>query len=392
MKQTKKENKPKMRVLMSTNATWTPSGYAQQARQILPLMRDEGYAVAASNFYGQQGGRFEYEGIMQYPGMADQWGMDAMINHGQHWKTDVTFTLQDIWTLDQNAIPKIKRWIPILPVDHEPVPPAVLERARQAYRVITYSKFGYREMKRQGVHTTYIPHTVDTEMFHKVDKEKARQVLGIPQDVFLFGMVAANKDNPPRKSFQQVLDAYMMFKEKNPDVKSAIYIHTIMGMDKGFPIQAYAKYLGIEDEIFSTELYDYMYNIDQDQMKNLYGIFDVLLCPSTNEGFGVPIIEAQACEVPVITSDFTAQKDLVEDGKTGYLTSIAWKRFTPLISYAGFPDTEHLAENMDKIYKTDREKMGKAGRKFVVDNYDKTKVWKKHWKPFLSKLEKEIYQ
>lgn len=355
-------------------------------------MRDEGYAVASSNFYGQQGGRFEYEGIMQYPGMADQWGVDAMVNHGIHFKTDVTFSLQDIWTLDPPGLRKIKRWIPILPVDHEPVPPAVIDRAKLAYRIITYSKFGQREMKRNGVHTTYIPHTVDTKVFVKRDKIKSRKQLGIPEDIFLFGMIAANKDNPPRKSFQQVMDAYVMFKKEHPNVKTGLYIHTLLGMDKGFPINAYAQYLGIQEEIYSTDIYDYLYNIPTEQMSHMYSIFDVLLCPSTNEGFGVPIIEAQSCEVPVITSDFTAQKDLVIDGKTGYLTPIAWKRFTPLLAFAGFPDTKELYNNMEKVFKADREKMGKAGRALVKKEYDTATVWKEKWVPFLQRLEDEIHQ
>lgn len=394
MAKKKKESKPehKLRILFSTNAMWCPSGYAQQARQILPLMRDEGYPVAASNFYGQQGGRFEYEGIMQYPGMADQWGADAMANHGVHFNADVTFSLQDIWTLDENMMKNVRRWIPIVPVDHEPVPPPIIDRARKAYRIVTYSKFGYRELKKQGVHSTYIPHTVDTEMFKKVDQSKARKALGIPEDVFIFGMIAANKDNPPRKSFQHVMDAYVMFKKQNPGVKSALYIHTILQMDKGFPIQAYAKYLGIEKELYTTELYDYMYNIPTEQMKNLYGIFDVLLSPSMSEGFGVPIIEAQSCEVPVITTDFTAQKDLVKDGETGFLVDIQWKRYTPLLAYSGFPDTADLFEAMNKVYKADRVKMGKAGRKMIQEEYDTNVVWKKHWKPFLQRVEDEIYE
>ena len=53
------------------------------------------------------------------------------------------------------------------------------------------------------------------------------------------------------------------------------------------------KSLGIENSIYHTRPYDMLYNMDQSDMSSLYGIFDAYLAPSLNEGFGVPIIEAQ---------------------------------------------------------------------------------------------------
>ena len=47
---------------------------------------------------------------------------------------------------------------------------------------------------------------------------------------------------------------------------------------------------------------------------NLYQAFDVLLNPSMGEGFGIPILEAQACGVPVIASDHSAMTELTQAG------------------------------------------------------------------------------
>jgi hypothetical protein len=46
---------------------------------------------------------------------------------------------------------------------------------------------------------------------------------------------------------------------------------------------------------------------------------------------------------------------------------------------------------MEIIYKTDRVKMGEAGRKNVIENYDRKMVYEKIWSPFLQKIENEIY-
>jgi glycosyltransferase involved in cell wall biosynthesis len=379
--------KRKLRILFNSNAPFAPSGYGQQMADILPLIKE--YAdVAVVCFFGLQGGTIEWNGIKCYPKIADQWGADAMVEHAKDFNPDCVITLQDIWTLDPNMLKQVKNWIPIVPIDHENVVPAIEQRLNMAYRVITYSKFGEEQLNDIGIHSTYIPHTVNTKLFKKQDKLKIRKSIGIPEDYFVFGMVAANKDNPPRKSFQQVLDAFKMFNKAHP--KSAIYFHTILEQSKGFPIERYSKFLGIDKFVYKPNPYDLLYKITKEQMSNVYSSFDCLLAPSTNEGFGVPMVEAQSCEVPVIANDITAMPYNLIDGKTGYLTKVAYKRFTPLNGYIGIPDTQSIYNSMEKVYKADREKMGKEGRKFVKKNYDLNKVFNENWLPFIKTLESEL--
>jgi len=387
----KKESKPskKLRIMVSSNAPWSTSGYGQQASQFLPLMVKEGYETACVCFYGLEGGNINWNGIKCYPKMGTQWGEDALVNHQINFKADIGITLQDIWTLDLNWLKKVNRWIPIVPIDAEPTPPAIRERLKLAYRIITYSKFGYEQLKSEGFHSTYIPHTVDTQIFKPSDKSEARKAINIPDDVFLFGMVAANKDNPPRKSFQNVLDAFKKFHDVHP--KSGIYMHTMLDNPSGFPIREYAKYLGIAQCIYEIPLYELSFSLGQNDMPNIYNIMDCLLSPSLNEGFGVPIIEAMSCGIPVIANDFTAMRDLIEEGVTGYKTEVLEKRFSPLLSYQGVPDTNSLYEKMELVFKADRVKMGKKARGHIEKEYDLTVVWRDRWIPFIQKLENEIY-
>ena len=391
------QNKKKLRVCWNSNAPYSPSGYGQQMAQLLPKFVKEGYPTACIAFYGLEGGIIQLDGIWMYPRISSEWGDDAMINHSKHFKADVVFTLQDLWVLDINTPRTLaqtgRRFIPVVPIDHEPVPPAIVDRLRHAYRIITYSKFGYDELKRIGIHSTFIPHTVDTSIMKKSDKKEARKKVGLPEDAFIFGMVGANKDNPPRKGYQHALDAFAMFKKKYPN--SAMYLHTMPRLPTGFPIYDYAKVLGIEESIFTPESYEHLYTITQADMARVYSLMDVFLLPSLNEGFGVPLIEAQACEVPVIATDFTAMRDLVIDGVTGFKLKVKEKKYTPLQSYIANPDTEHLYELMIKMYEMKEEErlvMGKNARKFVVENYGLNLVWKKCWRPFLEGLEEEIYR
>lgn len=390
MQTTSKAENKKLRIIFNTNIMYATSGYATQAFETLPLIRDEGYPLACINFYGQDGFIKDIDGIRHYPKIADQWGGDALIAHGADFKADVTITLQDIWVLHPDHMRGAKRLIVWVPIDHEPIPPAILERVKLCYRVIAPSPFAHRELLRVGIQSTYIPWTVDTEIFKKLpNKEEIKKKIGIPNDYFTFGMVAANKDNPPRKSFQEAMDAFKMFHDKHP--KSALYIHSLIDQQGGFPIREYAKKIGINEFVYFPPAYAILFNVKRPDLARAYNMLDCYLAPSRNEGFGVPIIEAMSCEIPAIVNDFTAMRDLVEEGVTGYKTKVAYKSFTPLLSYVGIPSVDSIYEKMELVFNADREKMGNAGRKFVVENFDTKTVFKEKWINFLKLLEQEVY-
>lgn len=380
----------KLRILFSSNAPYSSSGYAQQMADLLPRLRKQGYEIGIVNFYGQEGGIFALDDIVMFPKMGDLWGTDAVVAHQRHFNPDCVITFQDVWVMDPGNTRQYKNWIPMVPVDHEPVPPAVFERLKMAYRVLTHTHFGHNELQKRGMHSTYIPLLVDTEVYKPSEKSKAelKKSMGIPEDIFLFGMVAANKDNPPRKSFQEAMDAFKMFHDVHP--KSGMYFHTILNQQGGFPIDEYAKTLGIENCIYHCDPYEQLYRIKKPDMAQIYSAFDCLLAPSRNEGFGVPVIEAQSCGVPVIVNKTTAMPELVDPGVTGEICEYAYKYYTPLLSYVFVPDTNSLYKKMEKIFNADRKKMGDKAREFMLKNYDLDSHVKESWVPFLTKLEKEL--
>jgi glycosyltransferase involved in cell wall biosynthesis len=381
----------KLKIICNTNSTWSNSGYAVIAKNLFPRIIKEGYQLAAVNFYGQEGGNFMLDGVKQYPKMASAWGDDALFHHQRDFKADIAFTNQDIWTMDYQLLKGYNRWIPICPIDHQPAPPRIVERLKVAYRIVTYSKFGKQMLENEGLYSTYIPCTVETSIFRPLgEKEKYKKAIGIPPDKFVFGMVSANKDTPPRKSFQEVMDAFVEFKKKVPN--AALYLHTVLtGMGGGFPIDEYAKFLNIEKDIFFLQPYDLLYHCDSPKLNEIYNAMDCLLAPSTNEGFGIPIIEAQSAGIPVITNNWTSMPELIKPGVTGFLTTVQWKRFSPMLAYVGHPSIDSVYNCMMDVFKKDRVKMGEEARKFMLEEYDADVIFKRDWLPFLARLEKEIY-
>ena len=60
-------------------------------------------------------------------------------------------------------------------------------------------------------------------------------------------------------------------------------------------------------------------NIPDDLMPDLYNAGDVFVFPSLKEGWGLVVLEAMACDVPVVASDIEPLKEFLEDGKNSLL-------------------------------------------------------------------------
>jgi len=378
----------RMRMLWNSNAVWAPSGYGVHQREILYRFLKDGWTTAQIAFYGLEGAAITINGLKVYPKMGDTWGTDAMFHHGKDFKADVIFSMQDVWPMNADLLRQIPRWIPYVPIDHDPVPPPVVDKLKLAYRIVTFSKFGQKMLAKHGLASKMIPEGTNVDIFKPGDKAKARAELNLPPNIFLFGMIGANKDLPPRKGFQCALDAFAEFVKTNPN--SGIFIHTLVQQQGGFPVLEYAKHLGIEKHLYFLRDYQVLMQSDHNLISKEMQAFDVLLQPSLNEGFGLPIIEAQACGVPVIVNDFSAMPDLIIEGKTGLKIPYSHKFWTPIQGYVAHPDPKALYKSMVKIHGMNTKKMGKAARKHIVKNYNVETIVKKQWLPFLEELQLEL--
>jgi glycosyltransferase involved in cell wall biosynthesis len=90
-------------------------------------------------------------------------------------------------------------------------------------------------------------------------------------------------------------------------------------------------------------------------LKNLlafYNGIDIYACPSFGESFGLPLLEASACGIPVIAFNKTALKEVVLHSRTGFLAKDS-KEFEKYLNV--------LIEN-EKL----RKDLGKKARKFAI--------------------------
>lgn len=381
-----------MRIAWAANSPWTTSGYGQQTALFAPRIKALGHEIALIATYGLEGSILNWRGIPVYPRGQNRHGMDVMAAHAEHFQADILITLFDAWTIEPFLL-RDTRWVPWFPVDREPIPPAVTDKVKHAWRSIVYSKFGEREARAAGLTPSYVPHGVDTAAYSPGSKADARKALDWPKDAFIVGMVAANKDYPSRKAFPQSIAAFAELRRKHSD--ALLYIHSRSNRDdtEGVNLLDLARFYGVEDAVIFSAEYQHVVGFPTAYMIDVYRGMDVLLAASMGEGFGVPIIEAQAAGTPVIVGDWTATAELCfggwqvarEDAEPWW-TQEGALQFLPRIG----PLTEALKLAYAALgHKDIALRKARAAREGALA-YDADTVTRDYWAPVLAEMEAQL--
>jgi glycosyltransferase involved in cell wall biosynthesis len=116
----------------------------------------------------------------------------------------------------------------------------------------------------------------------------------------------------------------------------------------------------IESEIKKHQLENYISLVGaktQDEVATLLPLADCYVQSSVSEGIPVALMEAMACELPVVSTKITGIPELVLDGETGILVPTH--------------DVTNMASALEKLYNEPalRLAMGKRGRDWVAKEF-----------------------
>lgn len=382
-----------------SNSPYQPTGYGVQAGFLVDRLKRDGADVAALSNYGIEGNvstlQTPHGVIPHYSRGFEPYSNDvAPMDHAHHRaiagknKKDLFLTLYDVWVLKGKAWDAMRQIASWVPLDHVTMPPNVEKWLRKPnVHPIAMAPHGVRQMSDKGIECDYVPHAIDTGVMKptfEINGKKTRKVFSIPEDVFVVGMVAANKASGMvhRKAFSENILAFSIFHKKYPD--SRLYLHTDpVGAAGGWNLMKLCEAAGIPKEsVLFANPADLRYGFTQTHMAAIYSMMDVMLATSYGEGFGVPTVEAQATGTRVIGSDWAATPDLVApdcylvDGQPTYDAGQE--------SWWQIPSVPSIVNALEMAYAADR------GRSQVcvdfVKQFDVETVWESHWIPVLQKL------
>ena len=389
-------NPDRLRILWYSNAPWAATGYGQQTAQVIERLAKENHQVAVHAMYGLAGSASSWNGFKIYPQGLAAYSDDVVVAHTMEWANQdpstptLLITLFDTWVLKSDSLKTLKNIASWVPIDHQPTPPDVLAWCeRDNVRPIAMSKFGSRMLDLAGVEHLYVPHAIEpvfqpTESITLANGNKmiGREFMGWEEDRFVVSMVATNKGSQPaRKAWAENILAFSIFAKDHPD--AVLYLYTEPdGAMAGINLPTLLDAVGVsKDKYKVVDQYAYRHGMPQNVMAAMYTASDVLLACSMGEGFGIPVIEAQACGCRVIVSNFTAQPELVGDGWT--VEGQPWWDAAQK-SWFFTPNVPDIVNALKSAYDAPRSRSEDAITHAL--GYGADQVFEQYWKPTMKEL------
>ncbi|HEV3345357.1 MAG TPA: glycosyltransferase [Pirellulales bacterium] len=188
-----------------------------------------------------------------------------------------------------------------------------------------------------------IPNGVDTERFRPLSPDnRLRAELGLPPDAPVAAIVAALR---PEKNHELFLAAAARIRRARPDARFLVIGDgaerlRLETLSSGLNLAEAVSFLGTRGDI-----------------PELLSLVDVLMLTSHMEANPVSILEALACEKPVVATRVGSSPESVHDGENGYLVAPG--------------DEEGLASRVLELFNSPdlARRFGQAGRETVVERW-----------------------
>ncbi|WP_194439017.1 glycosyltransferase [Vibrio fluminensis] len=171
----------------------------------------------------------------------------------------------------------------------------------------------------------------------------------VQSDVITIGTVKALED---KYGIDILIKSFALARKVNNNLVLKIY-------GKGSQKKALEQ---LVNELDISEFVTFEGSVPHTQVPTILNTFDIYVALSKldSESFGVAIVEASACGIPVIVSDADGPKEVTLDGITGFVV--------PKLSISEAASKLIQLSSSAKL----RKEMGENGRKHILENY----TWK----------------
>lgn len=235
---------------------------------------------------------------------------------------------------------------------------------RAANRIVTVSDFSKQDIIQQyGVPNEKVDVVYNgvNEEFHSIDeneKNAVREELTGGEPYFLFVGSAY-----PRKNLQRLLPAFDQFKKKTGSSTKLVVVG-----------KRFSNYKEVE-EVYSTMMnkHDVIFTgvLDSGRLGDVTAAARASVYVSYFEGFGIPILEAFTCNVPVITSNLTSMPEVAGEAAI-------------LVDPFSIDEISNALERIDRDKNLAQGLIEKGKKRLELFSWDKTAelLWKSIEKMF----------
>lgn len=356
------------RILVISN-DGVPDGYGRISMEVNTRLVKRGYHITAASI--------TYDGLLppHYDGKPLPYWVGSLAGH-PNWleqvaaminslQPDIVMCVQDFpylqgireLPLDWSRF----KFIGTTPIDGTPIYGPWIQTAKKFDALMTISKFGVEAFRKQGLEAKLCQPGIDPDRFFQLPEAKRlelRAKVGIKPDAFVLGMCAQNQG---RKDISSVVHGFFKFAQDKPDAR------LILDMERTSPAG-----WDIPGMICEPNGYDLNKIIFRDQciqagildLRERYNLMDAHAVLAHREGFGIPLVEAQACGVVSIAMDYCSGTEVCSDGK-GVL--VKPHSFSTTSTWGGaldkFPDVDDFVVGLQMLYDSPERRalIAKAG-------------------------------
>lgn len=166
-------------------------------------------------------------------------------------------------------------------------------------------------------------------------------------------ILAVGRFADPRKNVDLLIEAYGSLRRRVPECP------TLVVAGRSMPAARTMK--GVERRGLSKVI-DFRRGLSKDELASLYRNAALFVLPSSEEGFGMVLLEAMASGIPVIATATEGARQLVDPGATGFLVPIGDAR-----ALAGAMETLLLDHTLSL-------RLGNCARKLVEERYSERRA------------------
>lgn len=251
--------------------------------------------------------------------------------------------------------------------------------------MLTTSRHCQNYFIEQGVNPKIIqvvPEAVDDKFWRPLDKSQSRHILQTLlaryQEIVFASQAQLDASSSDRrtilltiggdatsKGVRETMQALAKLDKKIP------WHYIIKIWPSPFALRSAAEEIELAEKLGIADRCEYIAGIFSNEfLLDLFNLCDVYVAPSRWEGFGLPLVQAQMCGKPVITTDATATKETVLHGRTGYVSK-------SVATADGMrADIEDLSHGLEQILSNSelRNKMGQAALKHARSQYSSRRI------------------
>jgi len=351
----------KKKILLVTNTPFSMSSYGVVARNMIKAMPSYEWYVLSRQWRDPRmifkSGNVPYLLIPSAEG--DLYGFNSFLREVERVEPDCIITKGDIgiqygyaMQIHKSWKGKKLNWLAYTPIDSDWLNSELVDNLKKISTVgtiVAMSKFGKKVIEELAeLKVPMVYHGVDLETFHPIsltERAKIRKEMGLTGKFVVF----TNSNNQQRKQLPKLIEAFGKANIKN----KFLILHTDMVPSSqfgGIEIVDYVKLLGLNKSVALTQRDQYpgwRSEWTDARMNEMYNVSDVFIFNGC-EGFGLPVLESQATNTPVVAGDNTTMPELVP--KNNLVKRGSWDYSTR--TRYGVIDIDAMARKLEEISKS----------------------------------------